>query len=143
MKVKKEAKQAPKSVSHRDHYARISFLYQASNHFAFKSNYSVLSRSLARNVDLVSKKTVTKLSPSIKRSLCKKCSSLLIPGMSMSIFIENTSKQQSTASADVLVHQCKVCNEKKRYPIGRNRDYVVFSERKEVLINTSRAPEES
>lgn len=124
----------PKSIPHKDHYARISFLYQGSALFANLKKYQVLSRSLARNVDLVSKKTVLKLTPSMKRTICKKCQLHLIPGLNMKIRIENKSKSGDEKN-DVLVHQCLTCDAAKRFPIGKDRDYKVFSERDDVAID--------
>lgn len=128
MGPKKQGKQAPKNVPHIDNYARISYLYQSSMQFAAGSKYNVLSRALARNVDLISKKAVTKLSPSIKRTICKKCQTLLIPGVSETIKVENESRENKPHS-DILVHTCHTCGRKKRFPIGKNRQYVLFSEK--------------
>ncbi|CAH2350330.1 ribonuclease P protein subunit Rpr2p [[Candida] railenensis] len=124
----------PKSIPHKDHYQRISFLYQSSSLFANSEKYQVLSRALARNVDLVSKKTVLKLTPAMKRTICKKCHTNLIPGINMKIRIENLSKKQSEKS-QVLVHQCNNCLESKRFPIGKNKDYKLFSEREDIAID--------
>lgn len=125
---------APKSVPHKDHYARLSFLYQASGHFAPYAKYSVLSRALARNMDLVSKKTVLKLTPALKRTLCKGCNSFLIPGISVAVSVQNKSVKQDERN-DVLVHTCTKCGTVRRFPVGQNRDYVLFSENPEVKIN--------
>lgn len=124
----------PKSIPHKDHYQRISFLYQSSGLFANLEKYQVLSRALARNVDLVSKKTVLKLTPAMKRTICKKCHTNLIPGINMKIRIENLSKKQLEKS-QVLVHQCNNCLEQKRFPIGKNKDYKLFSEREDIAID--------
>ena len=125
-----QKKKAPKVIPHKDNYARVLFLYQAANHFAVAKN-SKLSRNMVRSLDLVAKKTTLKLSPSLKRTLCKKCSSILIPGLTMTMRIENLSKQK-TSHNDVLVHKCMTCQETKRFPVGKNRDYVAFSERDDV-----------
>ncbi|ODV80006.1 Rpr2-domain-containing protein [Suhomyces tanzawaensis NRRL Y-17324] len=129
MKVSK----APKSVPHKDHYARISYLFQASSHLALNPQYDVLSRHYARTLDLVAKKTVLKLTPALKRQLCKKCNTFLIPGLTVKIHIENLSKAKSLRN-DVLVNECLECGEKKRFPVGQQRDYVLFSEKEDVKI---------
>lgn len=89
---------------------------------------------MARNLDLVAKKTVLKLSPGLKRSICKQCNSVLIPGMNVSIRIENLSRAKS-AHNDVLVYKCLQCDERKRFPIGKDREYVVFHDREGVKID--------
>lgn len=137
MAAKKQAgsgPKPPKSVPHKDHYARISYLYQAAGHFAGSEKYGILSRALARNVDLVSKKTVLKLTPALKRTLCKRCNSLLVAGLTMAVSIENKAKNQQDVN-DVLVHSCTRCGTVKRFPVGRNRDYVLFSEDPDVKID--------
>lgn len=121
----------PKVIPHKDHYARINHLYGAANLLAQNKRHSILSRHCARQLDLVAKKAVLKLTPAVKRTLCKKCHAMMIPGLSVEIFIENLSNLKSPKS-DVLVHRCMECNTSKRYPIGINRAYEVFSERKDV-----------
>ncbi|KAK6459025.1 RNAse P Rpr2/Rpp21/SNM1 subunit domain-containing protein [Scheffersomyces xylosifermentans] len=126
-----QQKKAPKVIPHKDNYARVTYLYQAANLFSASPKYEVLSRGLARTLDLVSKKTVLKLSPELKRTLCKKCNSVLIPGLSVSIYIENLSKSKAPHN-DSLIHKCLKCHEIKRFPVGKNRAYVVFAERDDV-----------
>ncbi|KAG7698250.1 hypothetical protein KL930_001911 [Ogataea haglerorum] len=117
----------PKTVPKNDHYQRLGFLYQAA---ARLDPDSALSRMYLRNMDVVAKKTVLKLDPSVKRTLCKKCHRLQVPGRTASIRIENTSNAQSPEN-DVLAVSC-VCGALKRYPIGRDRNYVLFSEQNEI-----------
>lgn len=92
-----------------------------------------MSSMMARNVDLVSKRTVLKLLPHMKRTMCKKCFLVLIPGLTLSMRIENTLKDGKSDKADVLVHGCLQCNNEKRYPIGKDREYRLFCEREGVL----------
>ncbi|KAK6460049.1 RNAse P Rpr2/Rpp21/SNM1 subunit domain-containing protein [Scheffersomyces coipomensis] len=134
-KNKESKSKVPKVVPQKDHYSRISYLLNASNLFSADSKYDILARGYSRNLDLVSKKTVIKLAPALKRSLCKKCNTLLIPGLTMSMSIENTSKKQSPHN-DILIHKCISCNTVKRFPVGSNREYVVFSEREDVKITS-------
>lgn len=131
MAIKGKVIGPPKSIAHKDHYARISYLYQASNVFAQKPKFHVLSRNFSRLVDLVAKKTVLKLTPDLKRTCCKNCNTLLIPGLSVSIYVENASKSGDEKN-DVLVHKCLECDACKRFPIGRDRSYELFSERAKV-----------
>lgn len=111
----------------KDHYARTSYLYQVAN-YHLQNGDPILARSMARNVDQVSKRTVLKLLPHLKRSMCKKCNSILIPGLTMSMVVENDLKKQSE-KADVLVFTCNGCSESKRFPIGKCRDYKLFCDK--------------
>ncbi|KAF3992129.1 hypothetical protein FT663_01264 [Candidozyma haemuli var. vulneris] len=114
----------------KDHYARTSYLYQAANAHLQNGN-PVLARAMARNVDQVAKRTVLKLSPHLKRSICKKCHSLMLPGLTMAIYMENESKKNSP-KADVLVLTCNQCSTPKRFPIGKCRDYELFCDKPDV-----------
>lgn len=111
----------------KDHYARTSFLFQAA-HLHLQNGNPILARSMARNMDLVAKRTVLKLLPHVKRNFCKKCHSLLVPGLSMTVHLENLLKNQ-LEKADVLVVECMQCSTSKRYPVGKNRDYLLFCDR--------------
>lgn len=124
---------APKVIPHKDHYARISYLYQTGNKFCLLPKYQLLSRGYGRNLDLVAKKAVLKLSPALKRTLCKRCNILLVPGLTMCMKIENESKEKSPHN-DVLVHTCLECDEKRRFPVGKDRQYELFSEREDVRL---------
>ncbi|EEQ41447.1 putative ribonuclease P subunit [Clavispora lusitaniae] len=115
----------------KDPYARTSYLFQVASFHTAQKNH-IMARSMARTVDLVSKRTVLKLSPHLKRLMCKKCSSVLVPGLTMSVEIENSSK--SSAKADVLVHTCLTCQKQKRFPIGKDREYELFCDKKDVLV---------
>lgn len=128
------APKTPKGIPQKDNYSRLSYLYQLSNTFATNKKYELLSRNFARNVDGIAKKTVLKLSPSIKRTLCKKCNTLLIPGINMKIYTENKSKEQLD-KCEVLVNSCMTCGKKKRFPVGKDRNYVVFHERDGVRVD--------
>ena len=132
----KKGGNSSKQIANRDNFARLSYLYQLSNHFTTSSSptsnsqhlQTILARGYDRNLDLLSKRTLTKLSPSVKRTICKKCHVMLIPGMTMSIRIENNSKSHDPKN-DVLAYRCLTCGECQRFPIGMDREYVPFFER--------------
>lgn len=110
-------------IPNKEGFSRASFLYQASQSMSFKNE--VLSRMYSKTMDLVTKKSVLKLDPNLKRTLCKKCNRLQIVGASSSMALANARKPSETYHV-----KCK-CGEMKRYPLGKNREYVLFSERVE------------
>lgn len=122
---------APATIPHKENYARISYLHQVSSHLALNPQYLALSRGILRTASLVLKKTVLKLTPALKRSLCKGCDTILIPGLTMSMSLENTSKGV-LPHADILQYRCLSCAAVKRFPVGKDRHYVLFSEREDV-----------
>lgn len=69
----------------------------------------------------VALKSQIRLHPSIKRTSCKICDSVLIEGQTSRKYMENRSKDCKKPHADVLVVQCAACGAKKRYPVGAKR----------------------
>lgn len=120
----------------KDHYARVSYLYQVAN-FYTSQGLPTMSRIMARNLDLVSKRTVLKLLPHLKRTICKKCSTMLIPGLTMTAEIVNELKDKPDRGkllrADVLVHSCLLCGNTKRFPFGKDPEYKLFCEKEGIL----------
>lgn len=118
-----------KNVPHKDQYQRISFLYQAANAMAFDPATEALGRMYTRAMKDTAKKSVLRLSPTVKRSVCKKCNRVLINGYTVKTRITNSSRMANDTS-DVLELVC-VCGEVKRFPVGQNPDYVVWANREE------------
>ncbi|KAK3489423.1 RNAse P Rpr2/Rpp21/SNM1 subunit domain-containing protein [Neurospora hispaniola] len=80
-----------------------------------------MSRRLATDLRSVSLKTRIRLSPAVKRTICKYCDSLLIDGSTCTAFIENRSKGGRKPWADILVRRCHACKKERRYPIEAKR----------------------
>ncbi|KTW30647.1 hypothetical protein T552_00363 [Pneumocystis carinii B80] len=132
MTKKKKFSKEPKIVPQQELYARISFLYQAANIY---TSYSILNQNTYANEDIQSKlalsrfyintakkiarKAVLKINPSIKRTLCRRCDTILLPAITSSIRIENQSKNNKK-EADTMVITCNFCNTQKRYPTLKN-----------------------
>lgn len=76
------------------------------------------TRYLASHLKGVSRKSVMRLQKRIKRSFCKGCDELLIPGKTSFEATENLSKNAAKPCADVLVVKCGTCGTIKRFPIG-------------------------
>jgi ribonuclease P protein subunit RPR2 len=108
-------------------FARLSHLYKAattlttpttSNKAQSDLSTTNLSRFYLNHLRSVAKKSVIRLDPSIKRTICKRCDALLIPGVSCEHRIENKSKNGKKPWADVLIIECKACRAVKRFPVG-------------------------
>ncbi|ODQ65009.1 Rpr2-domain-containing protein [Nadsonia fulvescens var. elongata DSM 6958] len=129
---KNKAPKLAKQVPNKDHYERISHLFQASRLMAVASSETeCLSRMYAQTFATVAKKNVLRLSPTIKRAVCKGCSRQLISGVNCQTRVRNESKK-GLDHCDVLEYICQ-CGVVKRFPVGKNRDYEVWSERDDVL----------
>ena len=79
------------------------------------------SRHLVSQLRSISLKSQIRLSQEVKRSICKHCDTLLVPGRTCTERIENSSKDQKKPWADVLVRSCDACGTVKRFPIGATR----------------------
>jgi ribonuclease P protein subunit RPR2 len=79
------------------------------------------SRRLASHILSVSRKVSVRASREVKRSICKRCASVLIPGQTTSNRVENQSRGGHKPCADVMVVTCSACGFEKRYPFGAQR----------------------
>lgn len=145
----------PGTIPKKDHFQRATYLYEIGSImltkqiFKGKTNsmkkknknknkkhpheksFETLSRTYLKHMDLVSKKAVLKVHPDIKRTLCKDCSRLQVDGVTASTRLVNKSKNQ-LPHCDILEKQC-TCGKLKRFPIGQNPTYALFSEKESVL----------
>jgi len=94
-------------------FARISHLYSAS----MLDPTSPLSRFYLSHARSIAKKSVLRLDPAIKRTVCKRCDALLVPDVTCTHRVENHSKGGRKKWADVLVVECQ-CGMVKRFPVG-------------------------
>ncbi|KAL6705535.1 hypothetical protein ACN47E_006652 [Coniothyrium glycines] len=135
-----------KGVPNRHLHARTSFLYQAATYLTLQTASSTiaigasgaeearrgqnaphrppvcpLSLHLGSDLQQVSRKGQLRLSIALKRSLCKSCNTVLIPGKTSTQTIENQSKDCKKPWADVLLVTCNFCGSTKRFPVGAAR----------------------
>ena len=76
---------------------------------------------LSSHLRTVSTKGQVHLSPTIKQSICKRCQSILIPGVTVSSHIENRSKNGQKPWADIQVRTCYSCGTTQRFPTRMRR----------------------
>ena len=76
---------------------------------------------LSSHLAQVARRSQIRLHPSIKHSICKRCSTPLVDGQTCKEFMENLSKNGRKPQADVLVLECTVCGALKRWPVGAKR----------------------
>ena len=140
-------KKQPGSVPNKAIYSRLSYLYQAAAYLqsqglsqvtrqdqpsphAETGNqpqeprgdiHSITSRRLLSDLRAASLKTQIRLDPSVKRTVCKYCDTLLVEGASCRSFVENKSKGGRKPWADVLVMKCGTCGGEKRFPVSKER----------------------
>ncbi|CAO2651281.1 Nn.00g095780.m01.CDS01 [Neocucurbitaria sp. VM-36] len=139
----------PKGVPNKHLHARTTFLYQAASYLTLQNSAvgskarvnlggkttqseepqegaqidrpSPLALQLGADLQQVSRKGQLRLSIDLKRSMCKSCNAILIPGRTATQLVENKSKDGKKQCADVLVLECKICDSTKRFPIGATK----------------------
>lgn len=80
-----------------------------------------MSRKMLTDLRAVTLKSQIRISPDIKRTICKHCDTLLIDGQTCSSVVENRSKGGKKPWADVFVIKCHTCGREKRFPVSAHR----------------------
>ena len=125
-------------------HSRLSYLHQAATFLATTPQGQTLSKGQETGVSFdqvasglradnrpdresirllshlrgVSRKAQLRLAPKIKHTICKRCDTLLIPGMSSNGTIVNPSKNSAKQWADLFEVRCDQCGTIKRFPVG-------------------------
>ncbi|KAJ5166187.1 uncharacterized protein N7482_004968 [Penicillium canariense] len=92
-----------------------------------------LSRMCISHMRGVSLKTQTRLPVTVKRSFCKRCDTLLLPGVNCLQEVRNDSRGRKKPWADVRVLRCLVCDTEKRFPQTEKRSEKLSERRKKLL----------
>jgi ribonuclease P protein subunit RPR2 len=126
----------PKGLPNKHLHIRTTFLYQAATYLTLQaaasdskqaqpnqnsSTHSPLALQLGADLHTVSRKAQLRLAMDLKRSMCKGCHTVLVPGRTATQLIENQSKGAKKPWADVVVLSCNFCGGKKRFPVGAER----------------------
>jgi ribonuclease P protein subunit RPR2 len=80
-----------------------------------------MSHRMLADFRSVTLKSQIRVSPAIKRTICKFCDTLLVEGQTCTSTVENTSKGGRKPWADVLVITCHTCHHSKRFPVNAPR----------------------
>ncbi|KAF2850876.1 Rpr2-domain-containing protein [Plenodomus tracheiphilus IPT5] len=144
-KVKPPKAPKSKGIPNRHLHARTTFLYQAATYLTLQTSkpcvtaptigeqtttgveaslthsHSPVALQLGSDLQQVSRKAQLRLAVDLKRSMCKSCNTILVPGQTATQYIENGSKAGKKPRADVLILECRYCTSKKRFPVGAKR----------------------
>lgn len=131
-----------KGIPNKHLHARTTFLYQAATYLTLNASIdsnqaeaggpapsktrqvqqpSSLALQLGADIHTVSRKAQLRLSIDLKRSMCKSCNAIMVPGHTATQMIENESRGGKKPWADVLVISCKRCGNERRLPVGAKR----------------------
>ncbi|TFK53537.1 Rpr2-domain-containing protein [Heliocybe sulcata] len=124
-KKNREEAPNPNNISSRDILQRMNFLYQAGAYLstlpAEASSREAphpaagqkrrKARAYVDSMRTVGQRTVVKLDPSVKRTLCRSCNLILIPGTTATVRIKS-----SPSHEHVVTYTCTTCNSARRIP---------------------------
>ncbi|XP_071485135.1 ribonuclease P protein subunit p21-like [Diadema antillarum] len=107
-------------------HQRMNYLYQAA-HCVLTQNpeNSQLARFYIETMRRVSAKLVMRLQPDIKRTVCKKCSALLVPGVTATVRVRGRRQRH-------VVVRCLDCGTIKRF--NSNDKHVLWVEKPEAAV---------
>ncbi|XP_031724172.1 ribonuclease P protein subunit p21 [Anarrhichthys ocellatus] len=93
----------------KDAYQRLNYLYQAAHCVLSQNPENVeLARFYCFTQKTIARRLVLRQDPSVKRTLCKKCCSLLVPGVTAS-----TRQRRKNRKARFTVVRCLSCEQSK------------------------------
>ncbi|KAG8521074.1 Ribonuclease P protein subunit p21 [Galemys pyrenaicus] len=97
-------------VKDREAFQRLSFLYQAAHCvLAQDPENQALARFYCHTERTIAKRLVLRRDPSVKRTLCCGCSSLLVPGLTC------TQRQRRSRGQRWTVQTCLTCQRSQRF----------------------------
>ncbi|KAG7443158.1 Rpr2-domain-containing protein [Guyanagaster necrorhizus] len=114
----------PNNVPNKDIIQRLNFLYQASVYLNGVTSQAPprrkkqkrvttcdLSRNYVSSMKTVGQKTTVKMDPSVKRTICKGCDTILVPGSTVTIRVN-----KSPSHGHLMVYTCTHCRTSRRIP---------------------------
>jgi ribonuclease P protein subunit RPR2 len=157
-----------KGIANKHLHARSTFLYQAATYLTLQTaaqdndvttevtqgkqvtthnnsktqRPSPLALQLGSDLQQVSRKGQLRLAVDLKRSVCKSCNTILIPGRTATQTIENPSKGGKKPWADVLVISCNLCGGSKRFPVGATKQLKKAKRKAALVVTTPTVPSE-
>ncbi|KAF8322146.1 hypothetical protein DL93DRAFT_1264202 [Clavulina sp. PMI_390] len=133
--AKQKSQKAPSpAVQNKETMQRLNFLYQTATYLQSRSTPSdghasslaILSRVHTKNLVAISRKSQTRIDPSVKRSICQECHATLLVGISASRRFNNSRTAGHRASTT-----CLTCRKGSSLPYhrgeGHRRDAVASS----------------
>jgi len=108
----------PNRVANREVMQRLNYLYQASVYLnsisatGGQDDYlQKISGYYIRSMKQLANKKVVKMDPSIKRTLCKGCDTVLVPGSTASVRVKS-----SKPHGHIVTYTCSACRTSRRIP---------------------------
>ncbi|KAM4548017.1 ribonuclease P protein subunit p21 [Odontesthes bonariensis] len=116
-------------------YQRLNYLYQAAHCVLSQNPQNVeLARFYGFTQKTIARRLVLRQDPSVKRTLCKKCSSLLIPGVTAT-----TRQRRKKGKTRFTVVRCLSCGQSKA--LLNNPDHSLWVDRPEAQLQKQKQPD--
>ncbi|XP_014918198.1 ribonuclease P protein subunit p21 isoform X1 [Prionailurus viverrinus] len=120
-------------VKDREAFQRLNFLYQAAHCvLAQDPKNQALARFYCHTERTIAKRLVLRRDPSVKRTLCRGCSSLLIPGLTC------TQRQRRCRGQRWTVQTCLTCQRSQRFL--NDPDHLLWGDRPEAQLGSHADP---
>ncbi|XP_069827184.1 ribonuclease P protein subunit p21 isoform X1 [Dendropsophus ebraccatus] len=121
-------------VKDKEALQRLNFLYQAAHCVLAANPENVeLARFYCHTEKTIGKRLVLRQDPSIKRTICKRCSGLLLSGITCTV------RQRKHRGQRLTVVRCLSCGLAKRFL--NNPNYKLWSEQPEALLENQPKPD--
>ncbi|XP_060933606.1 ribonuclease P protein subunit p21 [Limanda limanda] len=119
----------------REAYQRLNYLHQAAHCVLSQNPENVeLARFYSFTQRTVARRLVLRQDPSVKRTICKKCFSLLIPGVTATI-----RQQRKKRKNRFTVVTCLSCGQSKK--LLNNPDYCLWVDNPKAQMDQQKPPE--
>uniref|UniRef100_A0A3B4WZU4 Ribonuclease P protein subunit p21-like n=1 Tax=Seriola lalandi dorsalis TaxID=1841481 RepID=A0A3B4WZU4_SERLL len=122
------------NLKDKEAYQRLNYLYQAAHCVLSENPENVeLARFYCFTQKTIARRLVLRQDPSVKRTLCKKCCSLLIPGVTAT-----TRQRRKKRKTRFTVVRCLSCGQSKA--LLNNPDYCLWADRPEAQLAQQKQP---
>ncbi|XP_068124549.1 ribonuclease P protein subunit p21 [Hyperolius riggenbachi] len=122
-------------IKDKEAFQRLNYLYQAAHCVLAQNPENVeLARFYCHTEKMISKRLVLRQDPSVKRTICKRCSSLLLSGITCTVRQKKCRGQRQT------VVRCLSCGLTKRFL--SNPNYKLWCEQPEALLENQPKPDD-
>ncbi|XP_026861313.1 ribonuclease P protein subunit p21 isoform X2 [Electrophorus electricus] len=123
------------SIKDKEAFQRLNFLYQAAHCVLAQNPENIeLARFYCFTQKTIAKRLVLRQDPSVKRTICKKCCSLLIPGVTSTVRQRRGSRRQR-----VTVVRCLSCGFTKTFQ--NNPKYHLWVDQPEAQLENLPQPD--
>lgn len=122
-------------IKDKEAYQRINYLYQAAHCVLAQQPENVeLARFYCFTQKTIARRLVLRQDPSVKRTLCKKCCSLLIPGVTATV-----RQRRKNSKTRFTVTRCLSCGQSKT--LLNNPEHCLWVDRPEAQLEQQKHPD--